>query len=173
MGDELSANEYGGVEVQGLKELGAALRALPDRVAKNVARGAVAATAAVIRDEAKSRAPVYTGQVSKGHPPAGTLKRAIITKQIPEKSGPLKQTYYVHVRTGKKYAKQGKKGNLSQDAFYWWMVEFGTAKMSAKPFMRPAFDAKKVAAVAAFERYLKTRLPLEVEKLKVFGLSVK
>ena len=147
----MAVGEYGSVEVQGLKELGAALRALPARAAKNTLRGATSAATATIRDEAKSRAPVYTGDVAKGHPPPGTLKRSIVLKQIPERSGPLKQSFYVHVRTGKKYQKQGKGGNLSQDAYYWTWVEFGNSNMVARPFLRPAFEAKKLGAIAAFE----------------------
>ena len=119
--------------------------------AKNTLRGATSAATATIRDEAKSRAPVYTGDVAKGHPPPGTLKRSIVLKQIPERSGPLKQSFYVHVRTGKKYQKQGKGGNLSQDAYYWTWVEFGNSNMVARPFLRPAFEAKKLGAIAAFE----------------------
>lgn len=163
---------HGGVEIQGLKELGEALRALPERAARNTARGATAAAAAVIRDEAKVKAPYFTGSVAQGHPPPGTLRRSIILKQIPELSGPLKQMFYVTVRHGKKYQKQGKKGNLSQDAYYWRFVEFGTENMAAKPFLRPAFEAKKLEAVTAFETYLKTRLAKEVDKLNVFGLRL-
>jgi HK97 gp10 family phage protein len=33
---------------------------------------------------------------------------------------------------------------------YWWWVEFGTSRFRARPFMRPAFEAQKMAALAAF-----------------------
>lgn len=167
----MALTEYGGVEVQGLKELGAALRSLPDRVGRNVARGATNAAAVVIRNEARIRAPVYTGPVQEGHPPPGTLKRSIIVKQIPEQSGPLLQTYIVHVRRGEKYAHQGKK-NLSQDAYYWTWVEYGTVKMTARPFLRPAFEVKKVDAVEQFKTYLARRLPIEVAALKILGIQM-
>jgi HK97 gp10 family phage protein len=45
------------------------------------------------------------------------------------------------------------------------MVEFGTSKMSPKPFMRPAFEAKKNEAVDAIRDYLAKRIPEEVAKL--------
>jgi HK97 gp10 family phage protein len=170
---ELTVGTHGGVEIKGLRELGAALLELPKRVATNTARGATMAASATIRDEARLRAALYVGSVQKGHPPPGTLKRSIIVKRIPEKSGPLLQTMYVHVRSGKRYQNQGKKGLLSQDAYYWPFVEFGTAKMAARPFLRPAFEAKKVAAAVAFEVYLARRIPAEVDKLKIFGLSFK
>lgn len=153
--------------IAGLKELQEALKELPDRIARNVLRGSVNAGATVIKKEAATRAPVSTGPVSQGHPPPGTLKRAVYQKQIKELSNNVKQTFFVGVRQGKKYQKQGKKGNLSQDAFYWRFVEFGTAKMAAKPFLRPAFEAKKEEAVSAIKAYLENRIPEEVAKLKV------
>lgn len=154
--------------IAGLKELQQALKDLPDRIAKNVLRGSVNAGASVLKKEAQARAPMYTGEVSQGHPPPGTLKRAVYQKSIQELSGLTKQTFFVGVRKGKKYQKQGKKGNLSQDAFYAKFVEFGTSKMSARPFMRPAFEAKKNEAVEAIKAYLQKRIPEEVAKLKVY-----
>lgn len=151
--------------VEGLKALQDSLKQLPDNIARNVLRGAVSAGAAVIRKEAQAKAPVYTGDVSKGHPPPGTLKRSIVQKQIREMSTLFKQVFVVTVRKGKKYAKQGKGGKLSQDAFYASWVEWGTSKMAARPFMRPAFEAKKEAAVQAIKDYLIKRIPLEQAKL--------
>lgn len=150
---------------KGLKELQQALKQLPDRIAKNALRGSVSAGAAVIRKEARDHAPVYQEQVQAGHPPAGTLKRAVYQKQINELSNAVKQTFFVGVRAGKKYQKQGKNGQLSQDAYYASWIEFGTSKMSARPFMRPAFEGKKTAAVEAIRAYLEKRIPEEVAKL--------
>lgn len=147
--------------VTGLKELRAALLELPKGIARNTLRGAVAAGAAVVRVEAKNRAPQYTGSVAEGHPPPGTLKKAVYQKQIREKSNDQQQTFFVGVRQGK-HSRQTKKGLI--DAFYGRFIEFGTSKMAAKPFMRPAFEAKKEAAVQAIKAYLEKRIPDEVEK---------
>lgn len=152
------------VKIDGLRELQNKLQQLGPKVARNGLRAAVGAAAAVIRDEAKLRAPVHTGDVSQGHPPPGTLRRAIVQKQIPEKSGPYRQVFYVTVRRGKQYRKQGKKGNLSQDAFYWKWVEFGNSKMAASPFLRPAFEARKAAAAEALKQKLKERIEEEAQK---------
>lgn len=169
------------VYVAGLKELKDALAALPERIARNVLRGGVSAGAAVIRKEAVLRAPIYypsgsysdiaTGKthmakLQAGHPPPGTLKRAIYQKQIAELSSNTKQVFYVGVRKGKKYQKQGKKGDKSQDAYYASWVEFGTSKMAARPYMRPAFESKKGAAIEAIRAYIEQRIPQEVAKLK-------
>lgn len=151
------------VEVKGLRELNAALAELPERIAKNVLRGSVAAGAAVIRKEAVKRAPIYTGPVAQGHPPPGTLKRAIYQTQVRELSGLLKQTFKVAVRRGKGAAtKSGK----SLDAYYARFVEYGTVKMTARPFMRPAFDSQKLNAIEAMKQYLAKRIPEEAAKLK-------
>lgn len=40
------------------------------------------------------------------------------------------------------------------DLFYAQFVEFGTAKMSARPFMRPAFDQNKERAVEVMKATL-------------------
>lgn len=146
------------VKIEGLDELAAALRELPGKVARAGLRASVYAGARVIQEEARLRAPVYTGPVSEGHPPPGTLKRSIIMKQIREESGDQAQVFYVLVRYGKKYQKQGKSGNLSQDAFYWRFVEFGTARQPARPFLRPAFEAKKMEAVQAIQDKLLERI---------------
>lgn len=153
------------VNVLGLKELNAALKELPDRIARNVLRGSVAAGAAVIRKEARDKAPVYTGPVSQGHPPPGTLKKAVYQKQIRELSGLTKQVFFVGVRAGPKVNRKTKEKDYSVDAFYWRWVEFGTGKSPAKPFLRPAFEMKKFEALEAIKKYLAERIPREVEKL--------
>ena len=149
--------------VSGLKELQAAMKELPVNIARNVLRGAVNAGATVIREEAKTRAPVYSGSPVKGQAPPGTLKRALYQKQIREKSSALLQTFFVGVRQGRS-AKKTNKGSI--DAWYARFLEFGTSKMAAKPFMRPAFEAKKEAAVQAIKDYLVKRIPEEIEKAR-------
>ena len=139
--------------VTGLKELQKALAELPQGIARNVLRGAVNAGATVIKAEAKVRAPALSG----------ILKRSLYQKQIREKSNLLLQTFFVGVRQGRS-SKKTKKGVL--DAFYARFVEFGTSKMPAHPFMRPAFEAKKEAAVQAIKDYLTKRIPDEVEKAR-------
>lgn len=151
------------VEIEGLQELQAKLLELPKRVAKNAVRQAANAAAAVIRNEIKLRAPVYSGPVSAGHPPPGTLKRAIVSKYIKELSNDFEAVFKVTVRKGKRFTKQGKKENLSQDAYYAMWVELGTARMSARPFFRPGYEAKKQEALEALIQKLKDRLDQEAK----------
>ncbi len=147
----------------GLKELQAAMAELPGSIARNALRGAVNAGAAVIRAEAKARAPISADLAGKKEPTSGTLRRAIYQKQIRERSGALIQTFFVGVRRGRS-ARKSRKGVI--DAWYAHFVEFGTAKMAAKAFMRPAFESKKMDAVQAIKDYLLKRIPDEVAKAR-------
>lgn len=156
--------------IDGLAKLNDALKQLPDNVAKNILRRSVYAGAKVIRDNARDRAPVFTGSVSEGHPPPGTLKRSIVMKQIAALSGKYRQTFFVAVRKGKKYQKQGKKGTLSQDAYYAGWVEYGHVAKGGKsvpahPFMRPAWDSGKDAALNAIRDSLKAGIAEESAKV--------
>ena len=153
------------VKVEGLAELAKALRELPDRVAKNGLRVSVYAGAKVIRDEARLRAPRAAKSLVPNQPPPGTLKRSVIMKHIPELSTLTRQTFFVTVRHGKKYREQGKKGTLSQDAWYWRFLEFGTRKMRAQSFLRPALEAKRHESVQAMKDRLSDRIELEAKAL--------
>ena len=135
------------VHIEGLDTIFQKLIEMPDNERRKILRRAANAGAIVFRDEARQRAPKYEKEIKeKDHPPAGTLKRSIVTKYIAKDSDRFNATYYVTVRRGKKYQKQGIRGDKSQDAFYAQFVEYGTQKMAARPFMRPAFEAKKKQA---------------------------
>ncbi len=153
------------VHVRGLAELDRALRELPVRVANRGLRASVYAGAKVIRDEARSRAPKAAQSLGPKQPPPGTLRRSVIMKHIRELSGGGRQTYYVLVRQGKKYRNQGKRGNLSQDAWYWRFLEFGTRKMAARPFLRPALESRRREATAAIKERLTQRIQTEAKAL--------
>jgi len=43
---------------------------------------------------------------------------------------------------------------VAGDVYYWRFVEFGTAKMAARPFLRPAFEAQKQNALEVFQTVL-------------------
>jgi len=146
------------MQLTGFKELAVALRELPERVARNGLRAAVNAGSTVIKKEVISKAPEDTG----------ALKDNIYQKQVREQSGPMRQTFYVGVRKGvAKYAntaanrRAGKAGKVYKDAgttFYWRFLEFGTSKLAAHPFVRPAFESKKEDAVIAIGEKLDERI---------------
>lgn len=125
------------MKLSGFKEMADAMRELGLRVAKNALRRAVSSGAAEIRNEAKSRAPVATGE----------MRRDIQIKRERDTKGEMSAKYSVFVRSGRKSRMSGKARDVQKDSFYWRFVEFGTSKMPARPFIRPAFEAKKDAAV--------------------------
>jgi HK97 gp10 family phage protein len=141
----------------GFKELAAALRELPQRVAKNGLRSAVGAGAAVIRKEARVRAPKKTGEMAKD---------IQIKRERDTQGGDLFiARYSVFVLSGKKSRLKGKKRNVQRDSFYWKFVELGTSKMAARPFMRPAYEAKKEEAVKTIGEKLDQRIQAAAREL--------
>lgn len=176
------------IHIKGLVELKRALQTLPKNIQRNVLRASVNAGARVVRDQARINAPVLHEAIPK-HQPPGTLKRSIVTAYIPEKSNGQQATYFVTVRQGKRYRGQGKQQNKSQDAFYGAWVELGHHYVAPKPkgvnwkrhrqqqrvsgvfvpphpYLRPAFEAKKLQSVEAIREYMLNRLPQEVEKAR-------
>lgn len=154
------------VKVEGLAQLKAALGRLPGRLGDKVVLAALRAAAQVIRKDAQARAP----RLAKPDPrrKAGTVQKAITVKR----SKKDKHGVYVGVKQlGQKQIAAfktgggGKSANNPDDPFYWIFLEFGTAKMAARPFLRPAFEANKFVALRRFEEYAKKRIAAEAEKL--------
>jgi len=146
----------GSFSITGLSDLEKRLAELPLRIAKNVMRGAIRAGAVVIQKEAKAKCPVSAEAhfLGKGVKrvliqPGELKKKGIKVRQAPRSSSPL-IAYWVYV---------------SKRNWYWGFPEFGTAKMTARPFMRPAFDEKKEAATEAIRAYMGPRIDKEVAKL--------
>lgn len=177
----------------GLEQMMAELRTLPTVMQKRVMLGAVATGASVIRKEAIVRAPLYvefdlgTGvyrPIGKGHPPPGTLKKAIYQTRLQEECTPTMEVWKIGVRQGK--AAQAAKGG-SRDAYYASWVENGhytrapksagsTRKarrnavatgssmvtgahwVVAHPFMRPAVDTKSQEAFEAMQSYIRDNI---------------
>ena len=126
------ANE---VRIEGLRELNATLKKLEDRTQKRILNRAVNAGAVVIRNEARQNAPQDTGK----------LKRNIITAKRRAQKG--QAVYAVSVR------RKGKAED-SRNAFYGYFVEFGTSKMTARPFLTPAFEGKREEAMRQIAKTL-------------------
>lgn len=120
-------------EITGLPQLAQVLHGLSGQVQGRLLREAVAAGAEVVRAEAEERAPYYEGKVGPRHPPPGTLKASVFKARLPEECNDMREVWQVNVK--RRYA-----------AFYAHFVEYGTVKMSKRPFMRPAWEAKKKEA---------------------------
>ena len=135
--------------VLGAKEMELLLKKLPDQPFTGRAMTFILRKAAKPLMQAMKRmAPVSTKKTSvsahkhysqgsfmsrlKFHRP-GELKRSIGIVTGKNKKQPL-------MWVGPRY---GKKAVGDNDAWYFHFLEFGTSKMSAQPFIRPAYDATK------------------------------
>lgn len=159
------------VKISGLRELGASLKALGDDVGSKIARQAVAAGASVIKRRAKELAPIadepyrvegnawstvsvggkrkrVVSRVSELVQP-GNVPKQIVTKRLKPGQTNLTAEYVVAVRGKRQHGFASYIGAL---------LEFGTVKMEAKPFMRPAFEQEKGFAVREIVRGLKARI---------------
>lgn len=147
-------------EVQGLRELGEKIRQLDTDLRTGLLRASTGVAANSIRKEVEHRAPVRTGR----------LKRAVFVSRITRQSNDWQQTFAISVRKGKRYQnftlKFGKnKGQtVNMDAYHARFIEFGTRKMKAQPFVRPAFEAKRDDAIQAFKARMQ-------KGLKRYGLQ--
>jgi HK97 gp10 family phage protein len=141
------------VEVKGLRELGEAMRKLSEDVNKKIARAATNAGAQVIKKLAVQKAPVSDPQMTPNIPP-GYLRDSIIVRRQRRPDRGLTSQHAVTVRH--------KGAKILADAPNPYQVgvfnEFGTVKMGAQPFMRPAFDQGKTQALDAITKRLKQRI---------------
>lgn len=116
----------------------AGLDKFESRIKGEVLLSGVAAMASVIYEEVKSNAsPPKMGQKT------GNLSRSIYRAYSPEKSNDAQKVY--RVSWNKRTAPHGH------------LVEFGTSRAPAHPFLRPAFDHVQEAIKAGQDR-MKERL---------------
>lgn len=156
------------IKVEGLAELAKALKALPPEIAgKNGGplRKAIGRAAVVIRDDARRRAPVDTGNlrdniiaVRKRKSPQGTEGYFIEVRR--------KRRKYANTRANRRKGRVGKTYENLGEAYYGMFVELGTAKMPAQPFLRPAFESKKVEAVETFRVELAKGIEQAAKKVR-------
>ena len=120
-------------KVNGIPELKAALAALVPKLRRQALRNALAAGARIVRDDARRSAPVLQPTLRAPYRRAGTVRGAISvrTSKIAQRAGDV--GVFVNVRP----AKRGQRGAKNPaDPFYWRFLEFGTSKMTARPFLQ-------------------------------------
>lgn len=131
-------------EIKGLKELSKALKAFPENIQNNILNSAIRAGIVTIQKEAKKNVPKREG----------ILKKAIvIKKRRPKNKNMIK--YQLGIRQGSK-----------DDAYYGHIVEFGSSKMEAKPFMRPALESKADEVINEVRKKMQQRIDKEIERSK-------
>lgn len=114
------------ISLKGAKELDLKLSNLPLKVSKKIAMTALRSGGKIIRDRARMLCPVLTGTLQKS-----------IKVRVPRRKKRNEATILIGIDS----VPMG--GRMGGKAFYGAFVEFGTSKMAANPYMRPAFDGTK------------------------------
>lgn len=141
-------------KITGLDELKKNLKKVSDDIAYKGGRSALRSAANVIRKEAKLRAERLDDPAT----PERIADNIVVRwdgKKFKKTGNPA---FRVGVMGGAKNDDEKKKIGKGGDTFYWRFLEFGTAKMAAKPFMRPAMDASQQEAVDKFVGAYKKQL---------------
>lgn len=140
------------VRIEGLSQLGEAMRELGADVARRVSSQATYAGAKPIRAGARRNIQASPSVDT------GDLLSAVIIKKLPKRELQQGETsaHIVTVRgRGKSFNKKGQRIARAPHASF---VEFGTTRMPAEPFLRPAFEQNKSAAVTAIAERLRQRI---------------
>ena len=152
------------IKVAGLAELQRQLKTLGADIQKRIAPAATGAAATVVRKAAQRNIQAL------GLVDTGNLKAAVASQK--SRRTRLTAAHRVGVRSGGglrsgdlkggktadvKAAKAGT-GKLGVDAFYWRFLELGTVKRGATPFLGPALEQNKQAAIDAMAARLRQRI---------------
>jgi HK97 gp10 family phage protein len=136
------------VEVEGLAELGEALEKMPYTFAQRIQRAALHAAGDVMAAEVEARAPV-AAEASHPESEPGELRNSIgvvvhLGKDLDESKAQIGPLY--------EKDKYNDKPRTHSPGVYGKFVEYGTSKMRAQPFMRPAYQAAKQRALEAYAK---------------------
>lgn len=143
------------VDIRGARELEALLRELPDRLARSVVTGGLRAGATVIARAAKEKAPEDTGslksKIGVGRPRTVDGKRSV---PVAVKGGVIRAV-----------PKDRKKARKIVPARTAHLVEFGSERLPARPFMRPALDEAGPRAIARIAEVMSRGVDREARAL--------
>lgn len=151
------------VEIEGLQELEDQLKALTAVVARNQIYSAISFGLTPIVSEMRNNAPKAAAayyRYSKGGKKTGERhleQPGRLRSQVRRwRVKGLPDSYGVGVGIKKK--------SKEYVAFYWYFIEYGTAKQAAVPFIRPAFDAGKENAVQRYMDKLRKNIDRVIAK---------
>lgn len=150
------------VQVKGMDETLKFFKKFPENIQKNVMKGAMKAGAKVIEKEAKHNVKVESGNLRDSIDviPRRSKDKNIIHFSVAPRINKTK-TKRFRLADGTKWSIKGQVAS----GWYGHMVEFGTSKMAAKPFLRPA-ESKSDEAFDVTKKYIQKRVPKEIEKAK-------
>lgn len=146
--------------ITGAREMENLLRQLPDYIAKKTLTKALREAAQPILDEARTLAPV--GKESKGRVRLRRTKRGKVSIS---NYGKLKPSLKIVTVPARLTAYSATVAVTVGKAFWGMFVEFGTRHMSARPFMRPAFETRKSEALNRLGKSLGEEIEKAATKL--------
>jgi HK97 gp10 family phage protein len=154
------------VRIEGLSEALRMLESLPAEIVSKrggPVRFALRKAAVILQKEIRGNidqiiaTPNVDGSDTKS---TGALKASVAIKRRKMGMGQKGERFDVGIfKLSKAYAnnrknvrsgRAGKNYEVLPPTYYAWFLEYGTEKMTAKPFMRPAFDSKRESVVSAF-----------------------
>lgn len=132
-----------GVKIEGMDELQATLKDVLPREARNILRRTTLKIASNVRDVVRQRSPVDTGN----------LKKSIKSKR--DKGTPTNITASVYV---------DKSGGKSGKGYHYHFVEFGTVKMTARPFIVPTVEEMRPGLSEEYRKEFGVQFEKEMQK---------
>lgn len=142
--------------IKGGAELQKFLDTLPVKVERNIMRSALRAGAKPIAEEARSLVPIDSGELRDSIRVSTRSRRGVVSASV--KAGNKKAWYwrFVEFGTAAHEIKPKNAKSLFIAGLFKKLVSHPGAK--AKPFMRPALDAKANEAIVAVGEQIKKRL---------------
>jgi len=153
------------IHVKGLSDLGKALQTLPDKLQKNVLRGALRAGMKPVRVQARANVVKQSGVLAKGLKVSTNSRGKMVYSKL-KTSGAHDfiarfiefgtARHWISSKSGKMLRIAGVNAEGGQFVTFKQRVEHTGSR--ALPFMRPALDAQAEAAVVATGEYIRGRL---------------
>lgn len=157
------------VRVEGLAGVLETLKQLPPEIVSKSGgpvKMALKRAAEVLRNEARANVqliidqPNADGQMSKS---IGLLKKSVVASRGKLKAGLKGEAYKVRIKPRPFYPAD--RGTTLTPAQVGRLLETGTEKRKPMPWLRPAFDSKKNAAVQTFVEEMKKRTQVVINKV--------
>lgn len=151
------------VRLDGVEDLKAALVDASRQIRTRAVRNALREAGKVIQTAARAAAPVLKVPTSRRN--VGTVKKNILVRASKFARQAGDEGVYINVRgiRGKARVRKLGRGGAKNpnDPYYWRFLEFGTRKMAARPFLRPAATSKGPEAI---QKFMDSVVP-QIEKL--------
>lgn len=149
-------------KLEGMKELAALFRQLPDEIEKRELQKVMRSGARLLVKEVRQRAPRATGNLQKQIYATRTRSK----KQLKEGAWwTVKVRNKFYVRPGQSEKTKRGYSNKRWPSVYARFLEFGTKKQPAQPFMRPAVEAKGQEVIAQWSREMYNALLASTSRL--------